>query len=171
MKIFTFAVVTAVGLLLRPGGTALFLRSSGQGRPMEDRGKKTADSAWAWPDSLDAVKAAPDNHKIVYEDDRVRILEVLLRPYEFESMHTHKLPSVMIGSRGKDTSSFAIVYYRFRYDSSRRQYVITDSTIQHGGGNRPARSGTSSLRGPEGPHAIKNLSNVTIDIFRVEFKK
>ncbi len=171
MKNFTFVIGIAVRLLLGWGGTVLFLHSSGQGRAMEDKGRKAADSGWAWPDSLDAVKAAPDNHKVVYEDDRVRILEVLLRPYEFEYMHTHKLPSVMIGSRGKDTSSFAIVYYRYRYDSSRRLYVITDSTVQHGGGNRPARSGTSSLRGPEGPHAIKNLSNVTIDIFRIEFKK
>jgi hypothetical protein len=171
MKIFTFVIGVAVGLLLGSGGTELFLRYNSEGRPVVDKGKKAAVSEWAWPDSLDAVKAAPENHKVVYEDDRVRILEVLLRPYEFEYMHTHKFPSVMIGSRGKDTSSFAIVYYRYRYDSSRSQYVITDSTVQHGGGSRPARSGSSSLRGPEGPHAIKNLSNVTIDIFRIEFKK
>ena len=45
-------------------------------------------------DPLDAVVAAPKNHKILYEDDHVRILEVTVEPGEKENMHHHPCVSV-----------------------------------------------------------------------------
>ncbi len=32
--------------------------------------------AWPWPDSLDALRAAPNYHRLLFENDRVRVLEV-----------------------------------------------------------------------------------------------
>jgi hypothetical protein len=32
-------------------------------------------NAWPWPDSLDAVVAAPKHHQLVLENDRVRVLD------------------------------------------------------------------------------------------------
>lgn len=46
----------------------------------------TWNSTIEWPDSLDAVKAAPDNHKIVFENEKVRILEVIGAPYANEPL-------------------------------------------------------------------------------------
>src|SRR5580698_6447627 len=57
---------------------------------------KDAPAAWPWPDSMDAVSAAPKNHKVLYEDERVRILEVTVEPGEKENMHYHRWPSVLI---------------------------------------------------------------------------
>ena len=51
---------------------------------------------WPWPDSMDAVNAAPKNHKVLYEDDKVRILDVTVAPGEKENMHSHRWPSVLI---------------------------------------------------------------------------
>jgi hypothetical protein len=128
-----------------------------------------APSKWKWPDSLDAVKAAPESHRVLFENDKLRILEVTIEPYGFEPMHTHRFPSVMFGS-GYDSSHFNIVYYRYDYDSARHIYFIKDSIRQHSGGVT-GESNRGDHMMPEGPHRIKNLSNVRIDAFRVEFKQ
>ncbi len=121
---------------------------------------------WQWPDSLDAVKAAPNSHKVLFENDKVRILEVTVEPYGFEPMHTHRYFSVMFGP-GNDTSHYDIIYYSYDYDSVRHVYFAKDSVRQHGGGQ-----GTDAhFMKPEGPHRIKNLSKVRIVAFRVEFKQ
>jgi len=125
---------------------------------------------WQWADSLDAVKAAPQNHKVIFENDKIRILEVILKPYEIEHMHAHRFPSVMFGSPGANASPFAIIYYRYGYDSINHTYFVKDSIEQYNGGSKPDSSYEANLMKPEGPHSIKNLSNVKIDVFRVEFK-
>lgn len=58
----------------------------------------TDTAKWQWADCLDAVKAAPDNHQVIFENDKIRILEVIVKPYELEQMHTHRWPSVMFGT-------------------------------------------------------------------------
>jgi len=50
---------------------------------------------WPWPDSLDAVVAAPSNHSILLENDRVRVLDTRVRPGETVPLHTHRWPSVL----------------------------------------------------------------------------
>ncbi len=123
---------------------------------------------WKWADSLDAVKAAPHNHKVLFENNQVRILEVTLDPYEFENLHTHALPSVMFGA-GNDTSEFDIIYYPYGYDSLKHEYFAKDSIRQHHTG-RANKPNEGNFMKPEGPHRIKNLSKKRIDVFRVEFK-
>jgi hypothetical protein len=48
-----------------------------------------------WPASLDAVTAAPRNHKVLLENDRVRVLSVTVEPGEMELPHRHSRPSVI----------------------------------------------------------------------------
>jgi hypothetical protein len=45
---------------------------------------------------LEAVTAAPANHKVVFENDHLRILEVTLEPGEEEPLHHHRWPSVFV---------------------------------------------------------------------------
>jgi quercetin dioxygenase-like cupin family protein len=47
-------------------------------------------------DSMDALIAAPKNHRILFENDSVRILEVTLLPGEKEPFHHHQRPSIFI---------------------------------------------------------------------------
>jgi hypothetical protein len=42
-----------------------------------------------WPPHLDAVTAAPKNHRVLWEDDQVRVLEVTVRPGEREELRHH----------------------------------------------------------------------------------
>ena len=123
-----------------------------------------------WPDSLDAVKAAPRSHRVIFENDKIRILEVVLEPHMAEPMHTHRYPSVMFGSNNGDTSQFDIVYYRYAYDSLKHKYIVKDSIPQHHGGTKNDTKEEGYSMKPEGPHSITNLSNVKIDAYRIEFK-
>jgi hypothetical protein len=49
-----------------------------------------------WDPKLDAVIAAPANHKVVFENDRLRVLEVTLEPDDEEPTHHHRWPSVFV---------------------------------------------------------------------------
>src|SRR4051795_8400650 len=49
-----------------------------------------------WDPKLDAVVAAPANHKVVFENERLRVLEVILEPNEEEPTHHHRWPSVFV---------------------------------------------------------------------------
>lgn len=57
--------------------------------------QRAADPA-TWDPELDAVIAAPANHKVVYENDHLRVLEVILEPGEEEPLHHHRWPSVFV---------------------------------------------------------------------------
>ena len=81
-KIFHSEPNTSVGLPVGANATA----------------NKEDSTVWIWPDSLDAVKAAPENHHVIFENDKIRILEVILNPYEYEQLHVHRFPSVMFGA-------------------------------------------------------------------------
>src|SRR6516162_2359223 len=58
--------------------------------------------AWPWPDSLDAVIAAPRHHKLMFENERVRILEVRIPPGETVPVHTHRWPSAIYVAKQSD---------------------------------------------------------------------
>jgi hypothetical protein len=50
----------------------------------------------SWPDELDAVRAAPNSHKVLFENAAVRVLEVRVPPGTKEPFHHHRLPSIFI---------------------------------------------------------------------------
>lgn len=52
-----------------------------------------------WDPDSDAVKAAPSNHDVLYEDDTIRVLSVTLRPGEPEPLHHHRFPSIFVIDR------------------------------------------------------------------------
>jgi mannose-6-phosphate isomerase-like protein (cupin superfamily) len=49
---------------------------------------------WPWPDALDAVVAAPAQHRVLLENDRVRVLDTTIAPGERTPVHTHRWPAV-----------------------------------------------------------------------------
>lgn len=46
-------------------------------------------------DDLDGAVVAPDNHKVLFENDVVRVLETTIAPGEVTPVHTHLAPQVM----------------------------------------------------------------------------
>ena len=48
-----------------------------------------------WTPENDALSAAPGNHKLLFENDDVRVLEVTVLPGVREPLHAHRYPSVL----------------------------------------------------------------------------
>jgi hypothetical protein len=68
-----------------------------QGPPK--RLRKSKHRSWTtstWDSALDAVVAAPANHRVLFENDRVRVLEVNLAPDEEEPTHHHRWRSIFV---------------------------------------------------------------------------
>jgi hypothetical protein len=48
-----------------------------------------------WTPGNDALAAAPQNHRLLFENDAVRVLAVTIQPGVREPLHTHPYPSVL----------------------------------------------------------------------------
>ena len=110
----------------------------------------------------DAVAAAPYSHRVLFEDEHVRILEINLPALATEPIHIHALPSVIMGETGGDGGG------KFRYTQYRMEdgkfIEVSHNDIEPSGGYRAVWSG------PEGPHAITNIGQVSVKFTRVEIK-
>ena len=109
-----------------------------------------------WPDALDATVAAPQNHKVVLENERVRVLEVTVQPGEREAVHGHKWPSVMYVMAEdliRDYDSEGKLLYDSRTDNARMK---TPYTI---------------WMPPQAPHSVENLRKTPLRLLRVELKQ
>lgn len=112
--------------------------------------------SWPWPDSLDAVVAAPGSHRVVFENEHTRVLEVMIGSGQREPTHTHRWPSVMLIDRPA----------RIRY--------YTGNTLTYTSPERPspAESGIRvSWLDPEGPHSVENIDDHVYGAFRIELKQ
>lgn len=49
-----------------------------------------------WDPKLDGLAAAPANHRLLYEDESIRVLSVTIAPGETEQPHHHRWPSVFV---------------------------------------------------------------------------
>lgn len=122
-----------------------------QQRPKYDS-NKPAD----WPDSLDAVVAAAQNHKVVLENERVRVLEVTVRPGEKEPLHMHRMPSVLY-VMAEDNIRDYDAEGKLLYDSRRDK--------------PPGKTPYTVWMEPQAPHWVENLSKKPLRLLRVELKK
>jgi hypothetical protein len=58
-------------------------------------GQPTSNFDRWWTSGKDALAAAPQNHKLLFENDEVRVLEVTVPPGVREPLHAHRYPSVL----------------------------------------------------------------------------
>jgi hypothetical protein len=112
-----------------------------------------------WPKEQDAMIAAKKNHKILLENDSVRVLEVTILPGEKEAVHYHQWPSVLYVMEGGDL-----------IDRDGEGNVLFDSRKIPS--FHSIKLPMTSWTGPQGPHSIENLSKTqAIRLIRVEIKK
>jgi len=113
-----------------------------------------ADARWSWPDSLDAVVAAPGSYRVLLENVYARVLEITIEPGAREPEHTHRWPSVMV------IDAPARIRY---YELGARAFESPT-----GRDDRPLPRVT--WLGPEGPHAVENLDERRYHAIRVEIR-
>ena len=108
--------------------------------------------AWEFPDELDAVIAAPRHHRLVLENDRVRVLDTLIPVGDTVPVHTHRWPGV---------------YYTIQAGEFLRRdgegNLLFDSRTAP---NRPGASFIECLP----PHSIENVGSTDIRLVSFEMK-
>ncbi|MFC3559756.1 hypothetical protein [Pedobacter jamesrossensis] len=158
----TFLIIgLLIGGLLGFGLTKYF--NSNNSKELKVISSKNTVANWNWADSLESVKNAPSSHKIVYEDSKVRVLQVILQPKTVEPIHTHQFKSIMWF-----TKATPMTYYQYNLSKSGK-YEITDSIKI---GLMPAEVlNHGEIVEPEKPHAVKNTGSETGIAYRIEFKK
>jgi hypothetical protein len=115
----------------------------------------TPKQAWAWPDSLDALVAAPGNHSLLYENERVRVVQTRILPGHSTQIHTHRWPSVMFVFAWSDL---------LRLDDLGNVLMDTRQSAEI-----PALHSPAWLE-PLPPHSVKNVGNAEFRAVQVEIK-
>ena len=106
-------------------------------------------------ESLDAAVAAPDQHTVLLENERVRVLDSRVRPGETVPVHTHRWESVVYMI---STGDF------LRYDEAGN--VTFDSRTV----SSETAAGSVLWLPPAEPHAVKNIGDREIRAITVEIK-
>jgi quercetin dioxygenase-like cupin family protein len=108
-----------------------------------------------WPAELDALIAAPGNHRLLFENDSVRVLETQIAPGSTTPLHTHRWP--------------ASLYILSSSDFIRRDgngNVLLDSRTVSA-----IPAGTAVWSPSLGPHTLENIGSTEIRVIVVELKQ
>lgn len=112
-------------------------------------------AVWPWPDSLDAMIAAPQYHVLILENESVRVLDTRVPVGEIVPVHTHRWP--------------ALYYTIAAGDFVRRDIegkVLFDSRSVPGILTTSAATWMECLT----PHSVENVSPSEIHLISVELK-
>lgn len=59
------------------------------------RASEPGEAGWPWPPELDGPIAAPDHHRVIFENEQVRMLETTIRAGDVAPLHTHQRETVL----------------------------------------------------------------------------
>lgn len=106
------------------------------------------------PDELDALRAAPLHHTLLFENESVRVLDTHVPPGETVPLHTHRWPAAL---------------YILRWSHFVRRdgegAVMADSRMD----GKPAE-GAAAWSGPLPPHTLENVGGSELRVISVELK-
>ena len=119
-------------------------------------GPSAADAAdEASPDALDALVAAPKHHTLLFENDRVRVLDTCIRPNDQTPVHTHRWPAAL----------YILSWSPFvRHDA--HGAVLLDSRTVAALDSPPSVLWSARLP----PHSLHNVGETDIRVVAVEVK-
>jgi hypothetical protein len=111
-------------------------------------------SNWRWDTSLDALVAAPAQHRLVFENEHVRVLDTQIAPGERTPVHTHRWPA----------SHYVVSWSDFvRRDAEGQVLVDTRTTGM--------RTPPEALWGDAlPPHSLENVGAAVLRIISTEVK-
>ena len=111
--------------------------------------------AEAWLPELDALVAAPKHHRLLFENDRVRVLDTRIAPGDTVPLHTHRWPAV---HQVVSWSDFV------RRDAAGQ--VTADTR------GKPAPVGSPAVLWgePLPPHTLENVGTAELHVISTELK-
>jgi mannose-6-phosphate isomerase-like protein (cupin superfamily) len=109
-----------------------------------------------WPAELDALIAAPGEHTLIFENDKVRVLDTRIAPGARTPVHTHRWPAV------HHVVSWSAFVRRDDHDAVMVDTRTTGMTVEPG----------AILWGePLAAHTLENVGTALLHIVSVEIKQ
>jgi hypothetical protein len=108
-----------------------------------------------WSDALDALVAAPDNHTLLFENDRVRVLDTRIESGDRTPVHTHRWPAAL----------YVINWSDFVRSDDTGEAILDSRTVP--ALQNPPRAFWSE---PLPPHSLQNVGAESLRIISVEVK-
>ena len=126
-----------------------------QSRARQGAGDGGASERWSWPEKLDALVAAPRHHRLLFENERVRVLDTRIAPGDTVPVHTHRWPAV---HQVMSWSDFV------RRDADGK--VTADTR----GRPPPASQPFVVWSEPLPPHTLENVGSAELHVVSIELK-
>ncbi len=122
---------------------------------------------WPYPEAYLPDRAAPNNYKLLYENDKLRLLEVNIRPGETTPMHGTPYSSIMAYNGATP----------FSPDVTDKFLDPNSKLNGQGAGHAPPpktqhlTQPTCATMAPRAPHAIHNGGAVPLHYYQLEYKR
>ena len=97
----------------------------------------------------DAVKASPETHKLLFENDEIRVIEVTIKPGQKEPLHRHMYKSALL------------IHSPAKLRFTNQQGNLIAEKIEQG----------IIWRDPEEGHSVENIDQTPFRAYRFELKK
>ena len=115
---------------------------------------KTTDN-WPFPKAMDALIASPQHHKLLLENEFVRVLDTLIPPGEVTTLHTHQWPA-----------TYYILSWSDFVRRDDKNLVVVDSRKRE----KKPKVNTALWSEPLPPHTLENVGPQDIHLISIEIK-
>lgn len=115
-----------------------------------------AENEWPWPEDMDALAAAPEHHTLLFENQKVRVLETYIKPGETTGLHTHQWPSTL----------YILSWSDFVRSDQEGTVLLDSRTLAF-----TPHIGAAVWSEPLAPHTLKNVGTTDMHIISVEIKQ
>ncbi len=112
------------------------------------------EQSWPWPDSLDALVAAPGNHSVLLENECARVVHTRILPGHTTPVHTHRWSSVLL----------ILTWSDVLLDHPGNVMLDTRNAFE------VPKLNTPTWTVPLPPHSLKNVGDVEINTVQIEIK-
>jgi hypothetical protein len=148
-------VLAMIAVVALPGFTAQNSPTTDTEVSTAARATNRSKEACSWPENLDAMKAAPENHKVIFENEHVRVLEVTIAPHSKEPIHAHCWPSTLYVQQAgesidRDASGKILFDSRQLKVKPKVPFVLWNP--------------------PQAPHSVENIDDLPTKLIRIENK-
>ena len=110
-------------------------------------------SDWPWPNELDALIAAPKHHTLIFENERMRMLDTRIPPGDTVPVHTHRWPAVY----------YTVQFSHFIRRDGEGNLLFDSRTVS---GELPSAKWIETLP----PHSVENVGDAEVHLVSVELK-
>jgi quercetin dioxygenase-like cupin family protein len=107
-----------------------------------------------WPEELDALRAAPRHHTLLFENESVRVLDTRVPPGDTVPLHTHRWPGTLY---------IVSASHFVRRDGAGN--VLVDSRTRP-----PSAAEIAAWSEPLPPHTLENVGDSELRVITVELK-